>query len=156
MLIFALAAAAALQTVPAGEEPVDPYTQSDANAGAAPFTGTAMLDAFHGREGIRRVVDGFVRRMTTDPRTADIFKGHDLVRLHRVLAEQFCYVLNGGCHYSGRTMRDAHKDMGLQTADMGALVEILQASMRDEHVAFRAQNRFLAKLAPLKRATVGQ
>ena len=39
-------------------------------------------------------------------------------------------------------------------ADMGALVENLQAAMRAEGVAFRAQNRFLAKLAPIKRDVV--
>ena len=46
--------------------------------------------------------------------------------------------------------------MGLQAADMGALVENLQAAMRDEHVAFIAQNRFLAKLAPMRRTIVKQ
>jgi hemoglobin len=156
MLILALAAAAAFQTVPMGEEPVDPYTQSNANAGATPFAGTAMLDAFHGRAGIGRIANLFVDRMLADERIADIFKGHDLVRLRRVLGEHFCYILNGGCHYSGRTMQDAHKDMGLQTADMGALVEDLQAAMRQEGVAFGAQNRFLAKLAPLKRDSIGK
>ena len=42
----------------------------------------------------------------------------------------------------------------MQTADMGALVENLQAAMRKEGVPFGAQNRFLAKLAPMKRDTV--
>ncbi|WP_336298358.1 group I truncated hemoglobin [Sphingomonas sp. QA11] len=154
MLMFALAAAAALQAVPPGEEPVDPYTQGNANAGAKPFEGTAMLDAFHGRAGIDRIVEDLVERINADKRISAILEKQDMVRLRRLLKEQFCYILNGGCDYSGRTMKDAHKDLGIQNADMGALVEDLQAAMRKEGVPFFAQNRFLAKLAPMRRDTV--
>ena len=143
-----------LQATPTGEDPVEPYTQSDANAGAKPFNGDAMLKAFHGRAGIDRIADDLVSRISNDKRIADILKGQDEVRLRRLLKEQFCYILNGGCAYSGRTMRDAHKNLGLQTADVGALVEDLQGAMRKEGVAFFAQNRFLAKLAPMKRDAV--
>ena len=137
-----------------GEDPVDPYAQSNANAGTVPFKGGAMLKAFHGREGIDRIADDLVSRIIIDKRISDIFKGQDEVRLRRLLKEQFCYILNGGCDYSGRTMKEGHKNLGLQTADVGALVEDLQAAMRKERVAFFAQNRFLAKLAPMKRDVV--
>lgn len=154
MITIAIAAALAGAPVPPGEEPVDPYPQSNANAGAVPFAGTAMWTAFHGQAGVSRVVDGTVARLTADPRVADIFKAHDLIRLRRTLKEQFCYILNGGCNYTGRDMAQAHKDLGLQTADMGALVESLQAAMREERIGFGAQNKFLAKLAPMKRRVV--
>ena len=156
MLLLALAAAAALQAVPPGEDPVDPYAQSNANAGATPFSGTGMFNAFHGKAGIARIVDGFVDRNIHDKRIEEIFEKQDITRLRRVLKEHFCYILNGGCEYSGRTMQEAHKNMGVQTADMGALIENLQAAMREEKVAFFAQNRFLAKLAPMKRDSVKQ
>ena len=154
MLVVALAALAALQTVPPGESPVDPYVQSNANAGAIPFKGKAMLKAFHGRAGIERIADGLVDRNLADKRVKEIFDKQDIVRLRRMLKLQFCYILNGGCDYPGRSMRETHKDLGIQTADMGALVENLQASMRAEKVPFFAQNRFLAKLAPMKRDTL--
>lgn len=142
------------QIVPAGEEPVAPYVQGNANAGAQAFAGTAMWDAFGGHAGVDRLVERFVALNVADPRIADIFKGQDVVRLRRVLKEQFCFLLNGGCAYTGRSMKDAHKDMGLQQADMGALVENLQAAMRAEKVGFAAQNRLLAKLAPMRRQIV--
>ncbi len=150
MLLIALLLA---QSFPV-EEPVAPYAQGNANAGTTPFAGDAMWRAFGERAGVDRVVDGFIARNLADPRIGDIFKGQDIARLRRVLGEQFCYILGGGCDYSGRTMKDAHKDMGLQSADMGALVENLQAAMREADVAFFAQNRFLAKLAPMKRHVV--
>ena len=137
-----------------GEEAVAPYTVAEANAGAGPFEGTAMLDAFHGPQGSDRIVDGMLDRSIADPRTAEIFAATDMIRLRRTLKEQFCYILNGGCAYTGRSMQDAHDDIGLQPADMGALVEHLQAAMDAEGVPFRTQNRFLAKLAPMRRDIV--
>lgn len=137
-----------------GELPVDPYAMSNANAGATPFTGEAMRDAFHGQDGIRRVVDGMVDRAIADSRISEIFVSHDLVRLRRTLFEQFCYILNAGCDYSGRDMASSHRDIGLQIADLNVLVENLQAAMAQEKIGFAAQNRFLSKLAPMKRDVV--
>lgn len=152
-MLAALMFAAALAAAPA-EEPVEPYAQSNANAGATPFAGDAMLKAFHGREGIGRIVDETVDLSVADPRIKDIFEAHDLVRLRRVVKEQFCFILNGGCDYSGRDMKATHRDMGLQNADFNAFVEHLQTAMDHEGVPFRDQNRFLAKLAPMQRVTV--
>ena len=151
MLILALAL---IQATPAGEEPVAPYPQANANAGATPVGGEAVWRAFGERPGVERVVDDFVARNRADPRIGDIFKGQDFTRLRRVLKEQFCYLLGGGCTYSGRSMAAAHRNMGLQQADMGALVENLQAAMRAERVPFWAQGRLLAKLAPMQREVV--
>lgn len=154
LLLIAAAAIATAQPVPPGEEPVAPYVQSNANAGTKPFDGTAMWEAFHGKDGVGRIADGFVDRISADPRTAEIMKGQDHVRLRRMVREQFCYILNGGCDYSGRDMKAGHKNLGIQTADFNAIVESLQAAMRQEGVPFATQNRFLAKLAPMKKAIV--
>ena len=136
------------------EEAVEAYAQSNAHAAAKPFEGDAMLKAFHGREGIARVVDELVDRSLTDPRIKEIFASHDMLRLRQTLKEQFCYILNGGCDYTGRDMKTTHKDLGIQNADFNALVEHLQVAMDRENIAFRDQNRFLAKLAPMQRQTV--
>lgn len=137
-----------------GEIPVDAYAQSNANAGAQPFTGTEMANAFGGQDGIRRITARLVELSETDPRITDIFKARDMVRLRRTLSEQFCYILNAGCDYTGRDMTSAHKDLGIQMADLNALVENLQRAMREARVPFAAQNRFLAKLAPMNRGVL--
>ena len=147
---LALAAAPAL----ADEQPVAPYAIADANAGTEPIKGQAVFDAFQGLAGVGRIVDSLIVAYRTDPRLIDIFRAADFERLSRLLKEQFCYVLGGPCHYTGRAMADVHKDMGIQTRDFGALVEDLQAAMRKEGVPFWAQNRLLAKLAPMKRSVV--
>lgn len=157
-MMWTIVLAAALQVsgtpAQAGEDAVEPYVQSPGNAGALPFRSESMWAAFHEAEGVERIVEELLRLNQADPRISDIFQGQDLIRLRRALREHFCYLLGGGCTYTGRSMKDAHRDMGLQHADMAALVENLQAAMRKEAVPFAAQNRFLAKLAPMKRQIV--
>lgn len=160
-MLKALLLAAALAGAPENpspthpnEEAVEPYAQSNANAGARPFEGRDMWEAFHGEAGVDRIVDELVDRSLGDPRISDIFKSHDMVRLRRTLKEQFCYILGGGCDYTGRDMKATHKNLGLQNTDFNALVEHLQAAMDREKIPFRVQNRFLAKLAPMQRTTV--
>tara|TARA_R110002167_G_scaffold27139_3_gene92576 strand:+ start:3411 stop:3917 length:507 start_codon:yes stop_codon:yes gene_type:complete len=156
-LMMAAVSTPALAQDPAhhpGEEAVAAYAVADANAGAEPMTDDAVFVAFHGIDGVSRIVDATLDHSLADPRIADIFAATDMVRLRRTLKEQICYILGGGCRYSGRTMVQAHADMGLQPADMGALVEHLQDAMAEEGVPFAAQNRLLARLAPMRREVV--
>ncbi|MDP3740283.1 MAG: group 1 truncated hemoglobin [Hyphomonadaceae bacterium] len=157
LLAFLFAAPAFAQSAPVtlpGEEEVDAYEVSNANAGAKPFESTTMLEAFHGREGISRIVDDLVEQVQKDPRTIEVFRASDFVRLRRTLKEQFCYILNGGCSYTGRDMVKVHEDHGVVASEFNALVELLQDAMDREGVSFGAQNKFLAKLAPMKREVV--
>ena len=73
-----------------GEFPVDPYIQSNENAGAKPFQTQSMAEQFGGQTGIRKVTDRLVDLSIEDPRISEIFKGQDLIRLRRTLFEQFC------------------------------------------------------------------
>jgi hemoglobin len=113
-----------------------------------------MAEAFGGQDGIRKISGRVVELSEADPRIADIFKAHDMARLRRTLYEQFCYILNAGCDYSGRDMAASHKELGIRMTDLNALVENLQLAMREARVPFAAQNRFLAKLAPMNRNVV--
>ncbi|HTG38789.1 group 1 truncated hemoglobin [Sphingomonas sp.] len=145
----------AAQSAPAphampGEEAVDPYVARPENAGATPFSGDGMARAFRGQAGIRRIVDRFVALNFDHPVIGEIFTNHDRVRFTRTLFEQFCYILNAGCTYTGRDLKSSHKDLGIQQRDMNMVVENLQAAMRAEGVSFAAQNRFLSKLAPMR------
>lgn len=132
-----------------GEFPVDPYVEDNANAGAQPFDSKRLAEKFGGREGIAQIAERTIELSETDPRISDIFVAHDTVRLKRTLAEQFCYLLNAGCDYTGRDMQAAHDGMGLTRADLNALVENLQQAMREAKVPFAAQNKLLSKLAPM-------
>lgn len=153
-IIFALVTTPTLAWAQAGEEPVAPYVQSDANAGAAPIEDPAVFAAFNGRDGIDRIVDRTVDLSLEDPQLGPIFRPFDMVRLRRTLKEQLCYLLGGGCAYTGRDMHTSHADMGVQTRDFNLLVQHLRTAMREEGVPNRMQNRLLALLAPMHRDVV--
>ncbi len=123
-------------------------------AGADPIVGDGVFKAFHGKDGIDRVVDDFVGRITTDPRIAKRFEGANLDRLRVQLKAQFCYLIGGPCTYEGKDMKSAHASMGLQNRDFNDLAEDLQKSMDKEGISFQAQNQLVAKLAPMQRAIV--
>ncbi len=152
--LVAIAFAASALSALAEEKPVDPYVQSNANAGATPMSDQAVFAAFHGKAGLDRIVASTIALSVADPRITDIFKTADLERLQRTLSEQLCYVLGGGCDYTGRDMKTVHKDMGVRNTDLNILIEHLQAAMDKEGVPFRAQNKLLAKLAPMQRTVV--
>jgi hemoglobin len=158
-VVLVLSGAASAQVVPPGEQPVEPYLQSNANAGATPMTDEAVFKAFHGKEGIARITSDLVDRNIADPRIKDIFATADIPRLKRTLNEQFCYILagpesQGGCDYTGKDMTATHKDQGITPRDFNALVENLQWAMEKEGVPFAAQNKLLAKLAPMSRQAI--
>jgi hemoglobin len=163
--LFALTALApAAHAQSAAEAPAEPpkvaadapYVVSDANAGTTPIKGDAVYKAFHEEAGIDRMIAILVKLYHDDPRLKDIFASADDDKLHRLLTEQVCYIAGGPCHYSGRDMETAHRYMGVQQADFNALVEDLQTAMDQEHVPVWAQNRLLAKLAPMQRVIVAR
>jgi len=151
--IPALALSACLIAAPALAQPAKPMAMAG-DAGATAIAGDATYKAFHETAGIKRVIDDFIVRITTDPRIANEFKGADLARLNAQLVDQICYLIGGPCTYTGKDMKSAHAQMGLDNVDFNALAEDLQFSMDKEGVAFPAQNRLLAKLAPMQRVIV--
>lgn len=134
----------------------EPHVVADINAGTTPIQGDAVYKAFHEQAGISRMVETLVKLYRSDLRLKDIFAATDDEKLHKLLTEQICYITGGPCHYTGRDMEAAHKDMGVQQADFNALVEDLQMSMDQEKVPVWAQNRLLAKLAPMQRVIVAR
>lgn len=151
-LAVTLAAAALLATVPAAAD--EAQTSAINPAGAEPIVGDSVYKAFHEQAGIDRIIDDFVARVTADPRIAERFQGANLVRLRLELKQQVCYLTGGPCSYTGKDMKTAHAGMNLENKDFNALAEDLQLSMDKEQVDFHAQNRLLAKLAPMQRAIV--
>ena len=107
--------------------------------------------AFGEEAGLVALMEDFMARLVADPRTKRVFENSDQAMVKKHLVEQFCVILGGPCTYTGRDMRTAHKGFDIDRAQFNALVEILQQSMSARRIPFRAQNRLLAKLAPMHR-----
>ena len=113
-----------------------------------------VLAEFGGEAGLTALMDTFMAGLLENPRTGPAFAQADKTRVKRQLVEQFCVILGGDCIYTGRDMKSSHASLGIDRADFNALVEELQEAMDQHDVPFRAQNRLLAKLAPMHREVV--
>ena len=101
--------------------------------------------------GLTALMDDFMVILLTDERTRPFFKDADQPKIKKLLAEQFCVILGGPCSYTGRDMKSSHKGLDIGRGHFNALVEDLQIAMDKRGIPFRAQNKLLAKLAPMHR-----
>ncbi len=111
----------------------------------------SLYREFGGQGGLVRLMDDFVQRLLVDARLRPFFKESDPAALKKQLVLQFCEVAGGPCRRDGPTMKEAHDGMDITRGDFNALVEVLQDAMDAQGVPFRAQNRLLARLAPMHR-----
>lgn len=116
--------------------------------------GATLYDELGGREGVAALVDGFLVRVADDYRIVDTFAGSNVPRLRRLLEEQFCQVSDGPCEYTGGSMEETHRGMGIREAEFNALVEDLIDAMEALDLPVATQNRLLARLAPMHRDIV--
>lgn len=108
-----------------------------------------------GYKGISQLNTTFLLTIAKDRRISHYFERIDINHLHRRLTQQFCALAAGPCTYTGETMVDAHRRLHLHNADFNALVEDLVRAMEARNIPVGAQNRLLAKLAPMRPAIVG-
>jgi len=110
-----------------------------------------LYQQFGGEANMTKIIDDFYDNLLADPRTKDYFDGVSLTRVKRLLGEQFCMLLDGGCTYTGRSMKQTHAGDGINRAAFDATIEDLQKAMDKHGIPFRLQNKLLAKLAPMYR-----
>jgi len=126
---------------------------SDASAyPVAPAPG--LYQAFGEQQGLRTLMDDFVKRLKADARIGDQFRDTNADALAQSLTLQLCQLSGGPCTYKGADMKTAHRNMDITKAHFNALVEVLQVAMDKRGIPFRAQNKLLAVLAPMHREVV--
>ncbi|KAA0070901.1 group 1 truncated hemoglobin [Rhodanobacter sp. T12-5] len=125
--------------------------QSAAMAASAPRDPALrpVFDQFGGKPGLVTLMDDFMVNLMADARTRPYFADTDREHIKLELVDQFCVILDGPCTYTGKDMERVHRNLGINRAAFNALVEDLQKAMDKNKVPFRAQNKLLAKLAPM-------
>lgn len=122
-------------------------------AGTVAFASDAPSEGLYadlgGQAGIQKFTHDFLVIVLADDRIKDKFADANIERLEGLLAEQFCDLSGGPCHYSGKDMKTAHKGRNITMAQFNALAEDLQISMERDGVSSQASNRLIAKLAPM-------
>ena len=127
---------------------------ASANVAFAQAPNEAALAPYGGYAGLGKITHDFVERVQKNPRISSFFKDADIDRLEGMLTDQFCDVLGGGCKYAGKSMKEAHANMKVRTADFNALAEDLQDALTAANVPTHQQNKLIAKLAPMHRDVV--
>ncbi|MEZ5462593.1 group 1 truncated hemoglobin [Dokdonella sp.] len=113
-----------------------------------------VFEQFGGKQGLDELMEVFMIKLVEDSRTIEYFAEADQKHVKAMLSEQFCVILGGPCTYTGKSMREAHEKLTINQATFNALVEALQLAMDERNIPFRAQNKLLAKLAPMHREIV--
>ena len=122
-------------------------------AQSAPPTDVLFQD-LGGKDGIKKIVADFLPIVLSDARIKKQFNDADIEHLGKMLVEQFCELSGGPCKYAGKDMKTIHADLGISNAQFNALAEDLQTAMEKQGVSSRAQNKMLAKLAPMQHSIV--
>ncbi len=120
----------------------------------SPTHDDALYQSLGAKAGIRKFTHRFLTIVLADPRIQSKFEDADIERLEGLLAEQFCDLSGGPCRYSGKDMKSAHRDKGINTAQFNALAEDLQVAMEEAGVSSAASNQLVAKLAPMYKDVV--
>jgi len=114
----------------------------------------SLYRTFGERAGLVRLMDDFMARLLADARMKPFFQDADQQHVKDELVLQFCEVAGGPCRRDGPDMKKAHDGMDITRGDFNRLVELLQRSMDAQGIPFAAQNRMLARLAPMHREIV--
>jgi len=122
-------------------------------ADAAPAD-DAVYRALGGSEGLKVIVDDFLALVLADERIKTQFADADMPHLAMRLNEQLCMLAGGPCRYGGKDMALIHADLHITDAQFNALAEDLQMAMERHGVPSRAQNKLLARLAPMEKVIV--
>ena len=114
----------------------------------------SLYQALGGKGGLTTLMDRFMERLLADARMRPFFKDADQQHVKEQLVLQLCEVSGGPCRRDGPDMKKAHDGMDVTRGDFNALVEVLQDTMDAQGIPFVAQNRLLAKLAPMHRQII--
>ena len=115
-----------------------------------------LYDELGGQAAIEKLVDNYIRDISFDPELVQRFKDTNIKRLRTKLTEQLCNVSGGPCQYTGDSMKVVHHNMHIGEAEFNHFVELLIKAMNQTGIDQRAQNRLLARLAPMRRDIMDQ
>jgi hemoglobin len=123
---------------------------------AAADTTKSLYDRLGGKTAIQSVVHDFVGNVVADKRINKYFAKTDGKKLEGLLVDQVCQATGGPCKYTGKSMADAHKGMGITDADFNALVDDLTKSLNKFKVGAQEQKDLLGALGGMKGDIVGK
>ena len=111
---------------------------------------TVLFDKLGGRTAIETVVNEFFRRVQADRELNPYFADTDMAQTKRHFRDFISMSLGGPKQYTGRTMKNAHGDLGITGQDFNLFAGHLVAAFKQAGVAKDDIDQVMAKVTPLK------
>ena len=108
-----------------------------------------LYEDLGGMQGIEGIVDEFLYSLAGNPLALPLFANTNITRFREQFAIQLCDVAGGPCAYEGDSMAATHRGMEISHAQFNSVVSDLIDAMERSEVPTTAQNRLLARLAPM-------
>jgi len=113
-----------------------------------------LFDELGGGALLRATVSEFVDIILEDDRINFAFAEADMNKFKHSLFTHLCVLSSGPCRYEGRDMRTAHEKLDITNSQFNAVAEDLYLAMNRAGVNYRAQNKLMARLAPMQKDIV--
>src|SRR5262245_18809661 len=110
----------------------------------------SLYDRLGGIDAITAVVRAVANRQLKDDRINQKFARTEPDRLVKEFVDQICEATGGPCTYTGRSMVEAHHNMGVTNGEFEAFVQDVVAVLDDINVGKTEQGDLLNILAPLR------
>lgn len=114
------------------------------------MTETTLYEKLGGREAVDATVDRFYERVLDDDRLAGFFDDTDVDELRDHQRTFITYVTGGADAYDGRSMREAHADLGITEADFAAVADHLRTTLDELGVPKEHADAVMAAVAELE------
>ncbi len=121
--------------------------QIDSNSIYARLGGQASIDA---------AVDLFYVKVLADDRVSFLFDDVNMTRQIRRQKEFFSAVFGGPVVYTGKNLREAHKNLDLREVDFNAIAENLQATLDELKVEKALSGEIMTLVASTKDAVLNR
>lgn len=108
-----------------------------------------IYEQIGGQEALIMVVDDFYVRVLADERLSGFFAGSNMSRLKGKQVEFFSGALGGPAHYSGLSMREAHRGRGIGMSHFALVAEHLSAALAAAGVPNETVEQIIGVIAPL-------
>jgi hemoglobin len=116
----------------------------------APAPEPSLFVRLGGLPALTAVTDKTIDLTATDPRTSRSFDGVKLKPLKQSIVSFLCQATGGPCKYEGESMANAHRGLGITSAEFDAMVGQLVDTLDQFKVPAKEKNELLQLLGPLK------
>jgi hemoglobin len=120
----------------------------------------SLYDRLGGVYSIATVVDDFIDRIMVDPRlnaNPRVDEAHHRVSppgFKYLVTEMVCWASGGPQKYTGRSMGDSHRELGITQEEWGAFMDDLQHTLDKFHVPQAEQEELKAIVESTREAIV--